>query len=234
MVEKSDKVLDFINKINEAYKSNPQKFRSIFLLILFGIFIIGFIAFHLKKKEQDAYKSFIEASYIYSQEMNTDTPAYDRIIASYNKVININPKSKFALESFFTIADCYYYKKEYNKAIEHYDKFLKNVNQNNPLKYQALLSKGLAFQDNKMKDKAIGIFNDLYNNDNVPEYVSAQAGIYFAILNEQDKNYQNARKIYNEIMKKFNDTFWADEALLNIQRLSMIPEKKQSTGVLIK
>lgn len=232
-----DEKTNFFDKLNNLYKKNPQKFRSVMTLLIFALVIVIFVTFHLKKKEQEAYKSFIEAYFTYNQEMNSDTPGYDRIIAAYKKVIDTNEKSNYSIESLLTIADCYYNKNEYEKALDYYEKFLNRISKNNYLYFQALLSKAITLKNLNKESEATSIFNNLFTMKKVPSYIAAQAGLYLAISKETNGNIAEAKQILTDIKTKYKDKFWGEEALYNLQRLNFSAENssiKQDTNAVDK
>ena len=76
---------------------------------------------------------------------------YDKSREAFENFLKQYPRSEFSDNAQFWLGECYYFEKNYEKAIVEYDKVIKNFPDGNKLSY-ALLKQGLSFL--KLGDKA--------------------------------------------------------------------------------
>ena len=98
-------------------------------------------------KKQDK-ESMYSASYQLFKEGN-----YDKARAELRNFLALHPKSEYSENAQFWIAECYFFEKDYEKAILEYEKLTKNFPRGKKVPY-ALLKQGLSFLNLKDKTSA--------------------------------------------------------------------------------
>lgn len=98
-------------------------------------------------KKQDK-ESMYSASYQLFKEGN-----YDKARAEFRNFLALYPKSEYSENAQFWIAECYFFEKDYEKAILEYEKVSKNFPRGKKVPY-ALLKQGLSFLNLKDKTSA--------------------------------------------------------------------------------
>jgi len=221
MFEEKD---DFIGKALKLYKTNPQKFKSILTLVIISLLIIFFISIHIKRKKEEIKNAYIEAGLIYNQELNSDTSYYDRIIGAYKKVVDLNPPKNYLVDAYLTLGDCYSNQKDFEKAIEYYDKAISILKKDDYFYYQALLSKANVYNENNNETTAITIYGEIYNSEKTPQSFKNEAGLNLAYIKEKQNEIEESKNIYKKIYEQNKDNMWQKIALMNIQRIEALNE----------
>ena len=98
-------------------------------------------------KKQDK-ESMYSASYQLFKEGN-----YDKARAEFRNFLALHPKSEYSENAQFWIAECYFFEKDYEKAILEYEKLTNNFPRGKKVPY-ALLKQGLSFLNLKDKTSA--------------------------------------------------------------------------------
>lgn len=207
---------NFIEKLNSFYRQNPQKFRSIFFLLIAGITIIFFVSLHLKRKEAKLVELYYAATSVYNQEMRKDNPSYDKIITEYQKVIELNQSSDYAVNSLFVVADAYYQLKDYENAVDRYSRLIKRTQKKSYLWYQSMLSYSIVLKENDNFDEAIKILDEIISDESSPVYAAAPAKIYLGLIYSIQDDLEKANETYKSVIEKYPDTFWAEQVALKL------------------
>lgn len=212
---------NFIDKMNTAYRKNPQKYHSIFFLVIAAVIIIFFVSLHIKRKEARIIELYLSASNVYNQQKQRERPNYQRIIDEYNKVIDLQPSSDYAISSMFVVAEAHFQLDNLNESIEIYNRLIKRTSKGSYLNYQALLGYATVLKEAEKYDESINVLKSIIDDKNSPSYAYAPASIYLALIYINQKEYSMADEYLTKVIEKYSDTFWADQALLTREKLEV-------------
>jgi tetratricopeptide (TPR) repeat protein len=113
-----------------------------------------------------------------------DSKQYDNAIEIFRKVVDM--KGKKAVEAQFWIADSYYYKKEYEKAINEYMLVYKNYKNDELWAVSALDSAGKIYEKQNKIKQAISTYEKIFSVTKNEKYRTI-AKKKIELLNEQYK-----------------------------------------------
>jgi tetratricopeptide (TPR) repeat protein len=205
---------NYLDKINMFYQQNPQKFKSIFLLIIFAVAIIFIVTIHIKSKKAKIIEAYLTATNTYDMQMNSQTPNYQKIIDDFNKVVEMKPDSEYAVDSLFIIADAYYHLEDYDNSISTYSILIKRAPNKSDLNYQAKLAYSNVLKEAEKIDEAITVLRGIINDGDAPTFAKAPAKINLALIYFNNDEKEKAREMYDLVIENYSETFWAEQALL--------------------
>ena len=137
----------------------------------------------------------------------------EEAIPIFEKIVEKFPEGRYGARSQFTLGDYYYGLKEYELATASYEKFL-SIYPENKLKTK---------QDKALRKKAGVLLGHLAEIDAYNLY--AQGEQFF-----DSQNYDEARKIFNEVQEKYPNSDQAVNAAVNIAASYMAEEDYRKAG----
>jgi len=149
--------------------------------------------YKISETEQDSI-TYIVAENLYMQGK------YKEATEKFNLYLNKFPRGNFLSNAYFYLGDCYYRNKEYNKALENFEKIISGSY--SPFKEQALLLAGrINYQQNQYRN-AINYFNKLIEIS-ANKKILQEAQITLMRCYYYTEDYENAAKIADEIIKNY-------------------------------
>jgi len=174
-----------------------------------------------------------EGAFKAAEEFEKDE-RYEEAITKFNEVKNKHPYSRYAVEAELHVADIHYKKESYLEAQNAYQLF-KDFHPKNPkidyVTYRLAMSYYLQLPDTTDRDlspayKAVQFFDEVINSYSTSQYVKestdkknealrmlaekeAYIGNFYYIRNI----YDSAMKRYDELVKKYPDRGFDEEAL---------------------
>jgi outer membrane protein assembly factor BamD len=196
-----------------------KRFIKIFLFFVATCFLFSGCAWFQPEKEETAYglavegmDAFKDGDYVYSMEL-------------FQKLKDRYPFSKYAILAELKIADCHYYRKEYEDAIFWYEEFEKLHPENEAVPY-VIYQTGLCYleqldtidRDQTPAQQAIKIFEKLVRHYPQSEYSNAarqhikicvkslaEHDFYVGLFYYKSKHYKAALERFGSVVRDYPD-----------------------------
>ena len=205
---KKNDLAEIISKIKIAIENNKNRIKPFLIGFAVAIVLIVGIIAVIKNKKSNANELYVSALEKYSNAAFTANSNFDQSIAEFEKAYGTYTGSNQAKIILLNIADAYYRKKDYDKAVLNYDKFLKS-NSDSRFEVLGLLGKAMALSQQKKRDEALNILEGLIKNPDA-DYIKADAIVQIAIIYEidgkTDKAVENLNMIIND--EQYKESNW--------------------------
>lgn len=220
---KRNDLLDIIYRVKDYFTVNKEKVKP--YLIGGAVVILAVIIFvtSINRKKADANSIYTDALYEYSNKIFSDDKNYDSIISSFEKAYNTYSSSNYAKLILFNIADAYYRKGDYQKAIESYDRFI-TAAPDKKFETMGRFGKGLSMMQLKKYSDALIIFELLLPDENA-RLVKPDIIIQCAIANSHTNNISKSEEYLKKIC---NDTTYAETSWKNYADYLMVFLKQKN------
>lgn len=204
--EVKEKLLTIKDTLKQRQKTLIKIF-IIFLVIIAGL--AGYLSYYYTSKhkaeklELQAYKTYYSSTQIEGTDTNKK---YYSALELFKKAYN-SSKSPFSL---YYIASCYYELGQYDDALKSLLEFkerFKGEDKYIPLVYQKIANIYIKKGD---LDKAMTTLDELYKSKN--EIYKDFALIEYGKILEKKGNIEEAKKKYNELVTKYPNSPFKDEA----------------------
>lgn len=150
-------------------------------------------SYKISETEQDSI-TYIVAENLYMQGKCKEA------IEKFNLYLNKFPQGNFRVNANFYLGDCYYKNKEFDRALENFDKVISLPF--SPFKEQALLMAGRITYQQKQYKNAINYFNKLLEiSANRQILQESQITLMRCYYNLED--YSNSSRIADEVLKNY-------------------------------
>ena len=164
-ISTSSRVLDYI-------KNNYVAIGSAVAVILVVVIIIFGLGYYSREREKEALDLFAQAKQMYQQSTSAQTnqqpptPLYSQALEKFKEVVENYSHATSATTSLLYMGDCYYHLKDYDKAIDHYMRFLNTSDKDNYLRQFAFEGLGYCYEEKGDHEKALDYFKQSLNEGN--------------------------------------------------------------------
>ncbi len=178
-------------QINKALEIEPKNIYNIMTKAKYLKYLERYSEsidlFRSVQKEESNYRlyAYNEEGLVYLKQ-----DKYDEAIKTFEEVIRIDPQTTFG---YLNIADCYYYMKNYEKAIEYYEKQLEFTEEGH-----IYTSLGLSYSYSNNTEKEREYYQKSIEVD--PDYAYAYNNMGY--LSYLERRYDEAIEFYNTAIEK--------------------------------
>lgn len=164
-ISTSSIVLDYI-------KNNYVTIGGAIAVLLVVVIIIFGLAYYSREREQEALDLFNQAKQMYQQSTAGQTnqqpltPLYSQALESFKEVVENYSHASTATTSLLYMGDCYYHLKDYDKAIDHYMRFINTADKDDYLRQFAFEGLGYCYEEKGDYEKALDYFKQSLNEGN--------------------------------------------------------------------
>ncbi len=209
---KEDKLVTYAYKVTDFFNKNSKLVTGVGIALVLVAIIAVMMVRSKKQAEQLASAKMAEAM-IYYDQMN-----YDKAIPVLKEVIDKYDGTKSAGFATFYLANSYFNKKEYNKAIQYYQKYLDDYGDDDLMASSSLAGIASCLDAQGKTEAAAQKFEEAAKK--YPKVYSAPDNLFNAALAYQKLGKKDqARRILEEIKKKYPNAYIKDDVEMLLAQL---------------
>ena len=221
-MEKPDPFYEFMERIYGYLAEHRKKFY-IAAGLLAGLIVLttGFF-FYSRHVEQQAEKLYLKAYEIQYATANlyTNREALTSVMAAYEEVIKIYPRSSAAANAHYMLGNLYYRIGDYDKSQSSFEAFLDKASRNHVLTPFAHTGLGYCHEEKREYEKALAAFEKAVQKDTGGLLAGVSYG-NMARIYEEMKNPEKALELYQKALEKISDPSMAAFIKRKIASLSL-------------
>jgi len=221
-MEKPDPFYEFMERIYGYLAEHRKKFY-IAAGLLAGLIVLttGFF-FYSRHVEQQAEKLYLKAYEIQYSTANlyTNREALTSVMAAYEEVIKIYPRSSAAANAHYMLGNLYYRIGDYDKSQSSFEAFLDKASRNHVLTPFAHTGLGYCHEEKREYEKALAAFEKAVQKDTGGLLAGVSYG-NMARIYEEMKNPEKALEFYQKALEKISDPSMAAFIKRKIASLSL-------------
>ncbi|MBP1720862.1 MAG: rane bound protein mediates protein-protein interaction [Deltaproteobacteria bacterium] len=221
-MEKPDPFYEFMERIYGYLAEHRKKFY-IAAGLLAGLIVLttGFF-FYSRHVEQQAEKLYLKAYEIQYSTANlyTNREALTSVMAAYEEVIKIYPRSSAAANAHYMLGNLYYRIGDYDKSQSSFEAFLDKASRNHVLTPFAHTGLGYCHEEKREYEKALAAFEKAVQKDTGGLLAGVSYG-NMARIYEEMKNPEKALELYQKALEKISDPSMAAFIKRKIASLSL-------------
>ena len=195
------KMIELWGKYGKYWK----QFVAALIIIILVPVIISLYSYFKEKKEREAYNLYSKLLVKFIQTKNP------KVLENF---ISKENGTKAAIFAEIRVANFYFNTNNYKKALEYYNKLEKN-NINKEFKNFATLCKAQCYMEMGKLKKAQSLLKKIKND----EVVGAESTFYLAMINEKNKNINQAKLLYEEIIDRYKNFIFMKLAEAKVNEL---------------
>lgn len=209
LLKKPDEFLTFTARTMEFVRTHEKQLWAALITAVTIVVVVAGVRFYLQRQENQAFALLANARQAYTSALESGKG----ILAaqtSVEEVLSKYPRSSAADLAAGILGRLYLREGKFDKAIETFEKASGKVVKD-PMTY-GIIQNGLAYsyEGRREYQKALDIFGKLAADEGSPvrEDASFSLGRIYAAMKDQAKS----RKAYEDFLKKFPDSPYAQEA----------------------
>ena len=174
--------------------------KKTFLVIVISFFLLNNVfSDEITNKNNSEIEQFDFANGLFSRAM------YDMAIDAYNDFILKYPNSKFLNESFYRIAESYFFDKKYKESLKHFEEFIFKF-PNSKEKFKAQLRVGQIYNIMGDHKKSREIFNDFISKNKLEKDFKIEVEYYLIDTYFREKNFLVAKERFEKFLDKYKES----------------------------
>jgi tetratricopeptide (TPR) repeat protein len=221
-MEKPDPFYEFMERIYGYLAEHRKKFYIATGLLAGLIVLATGLFFYSRHVEQQAEKLYLKAYEIQYSTANlyTNREALTSVLAAYEEVIKIHPRSSAAANAHYMLGNLYYRIGDYDKSQSSFEAFLDKASRNHVLTPFAHTGLGYCHEEKREYEKALAAFEKAVQKDTGGLLAGVSYG-NMARIYEEMKNPEKALEFYQKALEKISDPSMAAFIKRKIASLSL-------------
>jgi len=221
-MEKPDPFYEFMERIYGYLAEHRKKFYIATGLLAGLIVLATGLFFYSRHVEQQAEKLYLKAYEIQYSTANlyTNREALTSVMAAYEEVIKIYPRSSAAANAHYMLGNLYYRIGDYDKSQSSFEAFLDKASRNHVLTPFAHTGLGYCHEEKREYEKALAAFEKAVQKDTGGLLAGVSYG-NMARIYEEMKNPEKALEFYQKALEKISDPSMAAFIKRKIASLSL-------------
>ena len=209
LLKKPDEFITFTARTVEFVRTHEKQLWAALITVITLVVVLAGVRFYMKRLENQAFIMLANARESYTSALETGK-GVTAAQTTVNEVMTKYPRSSAADLAAGLLGRLYLREGKYDKAIEAFQKASGRVGQD-PMT-SSIIQSGLAYAHEGRKEyqKALDIFSTLAKDDQSP--VQEDAALSLGRIYASMKDAKNSRKAYEDFLKKFPASPYAQEA----------------------
>jgi len=226
--EKTKKIeqTTFLQKVFYFFQENARTFiYAISIILIIGV-AAGIFLYTKKQSERNAAERFYQVLKIYWQSeegKEEDMAKYLKAFREFQGIVNEYPGTRYAGWSLVYMGNCNLHLKNYKKAIESYDQYIKESKEADIFTADAYHGKGIAYIEEGKYPEAIKAYKDILKAGKGPleEKLLWETGWCYEKIGDN----KNALDFYKRIVKDHPASSFKSDAEKKVKVLEQVNQQ---------